>query len=449
MGVPLLQHYARFALAGLLVLAAPAAAQDSVVDALPGMGRAIDRQATASRRARLASLVAPAVVLVPAAERRSLERDYLQDNDFRQHNTFFYFTELEAAGAWLLIAADQNATRREALFLPRRDREAERWTGLALGPGEEATALTGLPTLPVERLDSALRAEVGRGHRTLWVPLDPSTRDDPRIAAWLFDSGLDVRNLRPLVDSLRLVKDAGEIARLRRAVSITVEGHRAALVALHPGVWEYEIEAAIEGTFRRLGADRVGFPSIVGSGPNSAVLHYDVNRRRVEAGDLVVIDIGAEWGQYTADITRTLPASGTFTPRQRALYNVVLGAQQAAIDSVRPGMTVARLELIAREYLRRHSDTLCGPATCDQFFVHGLSHWLGMDVHDVGPRSAPLAAGMVLTIEPGVYLPDEGMGVRIEDDLLVTANGHEVLSAQAPRQAEEIERLMRRSLRRE
>lgn len=449
MQVPLLRCCARFALVAVPVLAAPTAAQDSVVEALPGMGRAIDQLATARRRARLATLIAPAVIVVPAADRRSLERDYLQDNDFRQHNTFFYLTELEAAGAWLFIAVDESAGRREVLFLPRRDPAGERWTGRTLGPGAEATALTGLPTLPIERLDSALRGERAVGRRALWVPLDPNTRVDPRIAAWLSDPGLDVRDLRPLVDSLRLVKDAREVERLRRAVSITVEGHLAALGAVRPGAWEYEIESAIEGTFRRLGADRVGFPSIVGSGPNSAVLHYDVNRRRVESGDLVVIDIGAEWGQYTADITRTLPANGRFTARQRALYDLVLGAQQAAIDSVRPGVTLARLDGLAREYLRRHSDTLCGPATCDQFFVHGLSHWLGMDVHDVGPRSAALRPGMVLTVEPGVYLPDERLGVRIEDDLLVTANGHEVLSARAPREADEIERLMRRSLRRE
>jgi len=449
MQVPLLQRCARFVLVGVLAVAVPAAAQDSVVEALPGMGRAIDRQATAGRRARLAALVAPAIVVVPAAARRSLERDYLQDNDFRQHNTFFYFTELESPGAWLLIAVDEHAARREALFLPRRDARAERWTGPALGPSDEAARLTGLPTLPLERLDSAIRAERGRGLRALWVPLESGTLDDPRLAAWQPDSGRGVHDLGPLVDSLRLVKDEREVGRLRRAVSITVEGHLAALDALRPGVWEYEIESAIEGTFRRLGADRVGFPSIVGSGPNSAVLHYDVNRRRVEPGDLVVIDIGAEWGQYTADITRTLPASGRFTPRQRALYDLVLGAQQAAIDSVRPGMTLARLDRIAREHLRRNSDTLCAPATCDQFFVHGLSHWLGMDVHDVGSRSAPLAAGMVLTIEPGVYLPDERIGVRIEDDLLVTADGHEVLSGRAPREADEIEQLMRRSLRRE
>jgi Xaa-Pro aminopeptidase len=450
MKVPDLPRSLRLSLIAVLVLAVPGGVrgQEEPVAALPGAGRAIDLATTAERRARLAARVQPAVVLVPAARRRELERDYLQDNDFRQHNTFFYLTEIEAPEAWLLIAADRGGGQRAALFLPRRNPAAERWTGLAIGPGDEASVLTGLPTLDLERLDSALSAERRRGHSTLWVPLDHTTRDDRRVTALLFESAFDVRNLRPVVDSLRLVKDARELERLRRAVGITVEGHLAAAAALQPGIWEYELEATIEGTFRRLGADRLGFPSIVGSGPNSAVLHYDVNRRRIDDGDVVVIDIGAEWGQYTADITRTLPAAGRFTPRQRALYELVLGAQTAAIDSVRPGVTVARLERIAREYLRRHSGTLCGSSTCDRFFVHGLSHWLGMDVHDVGPRNVPLAPGMVLTIEPGVYLPDEGVGIRIEDDVLVTERGHEVLSAQAPRRVDEIERLMRGDQRR-
>lgn len=435
----------------VLVLAALGSVQgqEGPVAVLPGAGRAIDREATAARRARLADRVAPGVVLIPAARRGDLERDYLQANDFRQHNTFFYFTEIEAPEAWLLVAADRDGGRRAALFLPRRHPSSEQWTGIALGPGEEATSLTGLPTLELERLDSAITAERRRGHRALWVPLDQTTRDDPQVTNWLFASGLDVRNVRPVVDSLRLTKDARELQRLRRAVEITVEGHLAALAALRPGRWEYELEAEIEGTFRRLGADRVGFPSIVGSGPNSVVLHYDVNRRQIADGDLVVIDIGAEWGQYTADITRTLPAAGRFTPRQRALYELVLETQQSAIDSVRPGMTIARLNGIARDYLRRHSGTLCGTSTCDRYFIHGLSHWLGMDVHDVGPGAIPLAPGMVLTIEPGVYLPDEGLGIRIEDDVLVTAGGHEVLSARAPRRVDEIERLMRGDQRRQ
>jgi Xaa-Pro aminopeptidase len=251
------------------------------------------------------------------------------------------------------------------------------------------------------------------------------------------------RNVRGLIGALRLVKDEDEIARLRNAIDITAEAEREAMKTARPGMWEYEIEALIEYTFRRRGAERLGFPSIVGTGINSTTLHYDKSRRQTEAGDLVVMDIGAEYGYYSADVTRTIPISGRFTPRQRALYDLVLATQQAAIDSVKPGMTIGRLNSISRSYMREHSGDLCGGESCDRYFIHGLSHWLGMDVHDVGDYSAKLAPGMVLTVEPGIYIPAEQLGIRIEDDVLVTANGYDLLSKGAPRSAAEIETLMR------
>jgi Xaa-Pro aminopeptidase len=158
---------------------------------------------------------------------------------------------------------------------------------------------------------------------------------------------------------------------------------------------------------------------------------------------MVVIDAGAEYGQYTADITRSWPVSGKFTSRQKAIYDLVLGSQQAAFDAVRPGVKMATLDSIARGYMRSHSGVLCGDKSCDAYFIHGLGHWIGMDVHDVGDYTTPLAPGMVFTLEPGIYLPDESLGVRIEDDVLVTATGGEWLSAGAPRTAEDIERVMR------
>jgi len=248
---------------------------------------------------------------------------------------------------------------------------------------------------------------------------------------------------RPIVDSMRVVKDADEVSRLRRAVDISVAGHIAAMRAARAGMWEYELEAALEDGFRRNGADRLGYPSIVGSGPNSTTLHYDVNRRKTENGDLVVIDAAAEWGQYTADVTRTFPGNGKFTPRQKAIYDLVLGAQQAAFDAVRPGVTMRQLDDIARRYMREHSGNLCGQLTCDdrEFFNHGLGHPIGMDVHDVG-ISRPLEPGMVITLEPGIYIQAEQLGVRIEDDVLVTAKGGEWLSAGAPRTTDAIEKLM-------
>jgi Xaa-Pro aminopeptidase len=227
------------------------------------------------------------------------------------------------------------------------------------------------------------------------------------------------------------------------AVSISALGHLAAMRAARPGMTEYEIEAAFESEVRRQGADRLGYPSIVGSGINGTTLHYDVSRRRTADGDMVVIDAAAEYGQYTADITRSWPVNGKFTPRQKEIYDLVLGSQQAAIDAVRPGMTMDSLQRIARDYMKANSGKLCVESSCDQYFIHGLGHWIGMDVHDVGDYTTPLAPGMVFTIEPGIYIPEEGFGVRIEDDILVTDTGHEVLSAGAPRTTEEIEKVMR------
>jgi len=418
-----------------------------VVPELPGMGRPVDIAATAARRRALLQRIGRGAALIPAAHERNIERDYVQDNDFRQDNTFYYFTELETQDAWLLLAARGPDSLETVLFLPPRTPSQERWTGLRLGPDSVAVRLSGITTvLPLDSLDSRLlriRVAGARGG-PVYVPLGPATREERRISDLAFSGGgADVRNLLPIVDSMRVVKDADEIARLRRAVNISVAGHIAAMRVARPGMYEYELEATLEDGFRRNGADRLGYPSIVGSGPNSTTLHYDVNRRRTENGDLVVIDAAAEWGQYTADVTRTFPVNGKFSPRQKAIYDLVLGAQQAAFDAIRPGITMRELDGVARAYMRVHSGTLCGERTCDdrEYFNHGLGHPIGMDVHDVG-FTRPLEPGMVVTLEPGIYLQAEKLGVRIEDDVLVTAKGGEWLSDAAPRTTEAIERVM-------
>lgn len=414
------------------------------VPELPGMGRAIDTAVTAARRRALVQRIGTGTVLIPGAHERELELDYVQDNDFRQHNTFFYFTQLEAKDAWLLLTVRSPDDVETVLFLPPRNPARERWTGLAIGPDSVAAGLTGIATvLPSDSLERRLQRLSFLGPRPVYLPLDVTTRHEPRLLDAVF-SARDVRNLRPIVDSMRLVKDADEIARLQHAVDASVAGHVAAMQAARPGMYEYEIEAALEAGFRRSGADRMGYPSIVGSGPNSTTLHYDTNRRQTRAGDLVVIDAAAEWGQYTADITRTLPVSGAFTARQKAIYDLVLATQQAAFDAIRVGeTTLGDLNRVAREHMRAHSDTLCGERTCDAYFIHGLGHWIGMDVHDVGDYSSPLQPGMVFTLEPGIYLADEGLGVRIEDCVLITPQGPVWMSAAAPRTTADVERAMR------
>ena len=413
------------------------------VPQLPGMGRLVDTAATAARRRALLQRIGHGTVVIPAAHERDVEKDYIQDNDFRQNNTFFYFTELETQDAWLLLTARGPDSLETVLFLPPRAPAQERWTGLRLGPDSVAVRLSGIPTiLPTDSLERRLRATRLGLRGPVYVPLDVTTRDERRVIDLVF-GGQDVRNLRQLADSMREVKDADELLRLRKAIDISVAGHLAAMQAAHPGMYEYEIEAILEAAFRRNGADRVGYPSIVGSGPNSTTLHYDVNRRQTGDGDLVVVDAAAEWGQYTADVTRTWPVNGKFTARQKAVYDLVLATQQAAFDSLRPGLTMRELDGIARAYMREHSGKLCGDQTCDAYFIHGLGHPIGMDVHDVGVTGrAKLEPGMVITLEPGIYLPQENLGVRIEDDVLVTATGGEWLSAGAPRTTADIERLM-------
>ena len=356
------------------------------------------------------------IAVIPSARVRSIESDYPQDSDYRENNDFFYFTGLETPGASLVLVARKDGRNQAVLYLPARDTVAEKWTGPKLGPEPEATRLTGIEDV---RAASRAAAEIPR-----------------------YGAPIRMESLEGKITALRLVKDGDEIARLRRAITITTNALDQAMGAVRPGMWEYELEATIEYGFRRHGAERLGFPSIIGSGPNGVTLHYDKNRRKMQPGDLVVQDVGAEFGYYTADVTRTIPVSGRFTERQRAVYDLVLATQQAAIDAVRPGTDLPALNRVARDYMREHSGNLCGAATCVSYFTHGLSHWLGMDVHDVGSFGAKLQPGMVLTVEPGIYLPAEGLGIRIEDDVLVTAEGHEILSSGAPRKATEIEQFM-------
>src|SRR5207245_5401816 len=237
-----------------------------VVPELPGMGRPVDIAATAARRRALLQRIGRGAALIPAAQERNIEQDYVQDNDFRQDNTFYYFTELETQDAWLLMTARGPDSLDTVLFLPPRKPSQERWTGLRLGPDSVAVRLSGIPrVLPTDSLDRALRSALQRAPGPVYVPLDATTRDEKRVADLVFE-GRDVRNLRPLADSLRLVKDADELARLRTAVAISGLGHLAAMQAARPGMWEYDIEAVVEAAFRRNGAARVGYPSIVGSG---------------------------------------------------------------------------------------------------------------------------------------------------------------------------------------
>ena len=400
---------------------------------------------TARRQALIAKIKTGVAVIRGAAELSAEppESKYPQATAFRQDNDFFYLTGLETHDSWIIITAT-DSTRGEAhLFLPPRDPRQERWTGPKLGPGPEAAAATGIPAANVHSADSVevILRRLLRASPTFWFRRTAWDTEPQFIRDLALDTQrLSTQDLLAPLAQMRSVKDDDEIRRLTRAVEISAEGHVAAMKAARPGVYEYQIEAAAEQTFRALGAERLGYPSIVGSGFNSTVLHYDVNRRQTQDGDLIVMDMGAEFGYHTADITRTIPVNGKFSPRQKAIYELVLGSLQAAIDSVRPGVTLRQLDQISRRYMTAHSGDLCGEGGCVKYFIHSLSHWLGMDVHDVG--GGPLVPGMAFTIEPGIYIPAESLGVRIEDDILVTATGAVVLSKGAPKTVAEIEKLM-------
>lgn len=416
----------------------------------------VPAQLLAQRRALLLDRIGDGVVVLRSARAQDAEgEDYPQASEFRQDNDFFYLTGLEAPDAWLVLAAHGSAPDQVILYVPPRDPAQEQWTGARLD-ARDAAAISGITDV---RNSGQIARDVSgmlRPGEPMWVKLPAvesavcETLDASRAreCLWLFlqpltPAAVELRDAHDQLGALRLVKDADEIRRLRRAIDITGDALSSAMRTARPGAWEYQIEAGIEQVFHASGAERVGFPTIVGSGPNSTVLHYDKSRRQTVAGDLVVMDVGAEFGYYTADVTRTIPISGRFTPRQRALYDLVLATQQAAIDSIRPGMTLPRLDEIARDYMQRNSGTVCGSRSCDVYFVHAIGHWLGMDVHDPASMETPFAPGMVVTVEPGVYLSNEALGIRIEDDVLVTSAGHELLSGRAPRSPDEIERLMR------
>ncbi len=396
------------------------------------------------------------IAVLRSSKERNIEGDYPQDSDYRESNDFFYLTGIESKDSWLLVVADSGrATRRDALpsaarspvgALDRADAgarcrsdDAHRHLRRAecrqrRGPDQEPA--------PGPHL-------VAEGRLALRGPEPERTARTTYLTTLVFSGERDEFMLPggerqcAVVAQLRLVKDEDEIRRMRAAIDLTAESLVDVMGVIKPGMTEYQVEGLIENGFRSRGAERLGFPSIVGSGPNSTTLHYDKNRRTIAAGDLVVMDVGGEYGYYSADVTRTVPIDGKFTPRQRQIYDLVLATQQVGIDSVRPGMTVGRLNQITREYMKAHSGTLCGTTTCDTYYIHGLSHWLGMDVHDVGDYTTPFAPGMVLTVEPGIYIPDEQLGVRIEDDVLVTATGHDLLSSKAPRSPDEIEKTMK------
>ena len=421
-------------------------------DSLAGIPKAEYR----ARRQQLMSRIKDGVVVMIGAR----EDEFGEVGRFRQKNDFMYLTGVETPGAYLMLVPAGVISGRpaqETLFIPPRNRYQEKWTGPQIGPGAEGEAAFGIQrvgdlTKVKDEINALLSLPAfaganGNGLKLYTIVPHDSTADIERETGFIASlkqshPALQVVDVQPILAEMRKIKSAAEIALLQKAIDITGEGQRDANAVIRPGAFEYEVQAALEAAFTRNGAERPGFPSIVGSGIYSTVLHYNQNHKRIESDDLVVVDIGAEFSYFTADITRTYPASEKFTPRQREIYQLVLDAQRAAEKAFKPGKTtIAQLNRVAIDTMKASPLRDKNGKTLDPYFIHGLGHWLGMDVHDVGLYTN-MPVGAVFTIEPGIYIPEEKLGVRIEDDYLVTESGLVKLSRAIPSDPDEIERLM-------
>ena len=409
-----------------------------------------------ARRERLAAKLGDGVLVLFAATE---DEGQNATRGFRQNKDFFYLTGWAEPGAGLVVAAaKENRPYTEILFLPAQNVSQERWTGPKLtAASPDAKRVTRVDRVDVlDRMRDELVRILPSPTATVYTDLTEQGSTPSTVPIeWLrranaFPNYITFVDVSPLTADLRLIKDEGEIAETRKATNATVMAHRAAIGLVDAGKTENEIAGAIEYAFRRGGCQGPGFSSIVASGLNSTVLHYSSNNGTMRDGDLVVIDIGAECGMYTSDVTRTLPVSGTFTPRQREIYNIVLEAQKAAVAAFRAGVSTTgrtapnSLYRVAYDYINTHGKDLKGQPL-GPYFLHGLSHYVGLEVHDAGENTKPLQPGTIFTIEPGIYIPEERIGVRIEDIYLVGENGTlECLSCAAPKTVEDVEAAMRR-----
>ena len=384
----------------------------------------------AARREALARAIGDGVVVLAAGTGNPDP----QNDGYAGDRNLFYLAGLDVPDSWLLLVVRGGQLDSTVLFLP-----AQATSPVAPVAVASATGATRLRC--ADSLGASLARLVPGSGLALQLHAQNAAWNHPLVLPLRSMAGVEVRELSLPLAALRLVKDSAEIARLAQAADITARAIVDAVAAIRPGRSESDVASAMLAGFTSRGAAGASFPSIIASAGNALTLHYNANQRTLAGGELVLMDVGAEFGKYAGDVTRTFPVSGRFTDRQRALYELVLGAHQAAIAAVRPGTTLQELEQVAREYLATRAGALCGARTCDQYFGHLLSHWLGLNVHDVGIRNALLVPGMVLTIEPGIYLPADSIGIRIEDDVLVTQSGGQVLSNAAPRTVADIEAL--------
>ena len=431
----------------------------------PGL-LALERQPSAdyhARRVHLSASIDGGMAVVFGAQEPTTDFD-----PFRQDSDFYYLTGWNEPGAALLIEAPVDATAnhparayREILFLPARNLLVERFTGPKLDAASpDAPHITGVDeVLPMSDLPGVIvrlaKDDPFIAYR-LWS--QPKNEQARSFAAWL-SSTLGANTTPPPQDVttpigvLRSIKEPAEIALLRKAADASVKAHFAAIAAVHPGLTERTIAGVILATIMANGCERNSYASVVGSGPNSTILHYFDDSRVMQSGDILLIDAAGEFSMYAADISRTMPVNGHFTARQREIYNIVLGAQQAAADAFVAGKSHINdfyhrypdsLDTIAFNYMNAHGKDLHGDGL-GKYFLHGIGHSVGIDVHDPWDYSKPIEKGMVFTIEPGIYIAEGGIGVRIEDDYYVKPDGTlECLTCGVPKTADAIEALMKK-----
>ena len=385
--------------------------------------------------------------------------EFAQTYIFAQEDNFYYLTGHNEEGAGLIILPpkknpDPAEGPREILFLPAKNPSKEKWNGVRLSPTDAGIeTVTGFPTVkPFSEMRVAVE-NLAKFYPAFYTVLPYKYElggypHEKTVTDWLalVAPQTKLKDARAQIETLRQIKSSGEIAFLQKAIDLSLDSHLAAMKMMRPGLFEYQVGARMVEVHAMGGSESEGYAPIVGAGPNSTALHYDKLDRKIQDGDIVVLDVGAQFSGYSADITRTLPANGKFTPRQREIYDIVLGAQNAAIAAIKPGANFCHedkqsLFNIAYNYINSHGKDLHGKPL-GQYFIHGLGHDIGLDVHDPGDPCKPLQPGMVVTIEPGIYIPEENLGVRIEDDFLITDTGAKFLSEKLPRDPEAIEKIM-------
>lgn len=408
----------------------------------------------AERRARLAAKLNAPVVIFGYTGKEDSSPSYV----FNQEPNFYYLTGHNEEGAALLILPPGSAEKgwkgpSEILFLPARNLPEERWDGVRMGPDDPGIAAkTGFAAVQDYSQLKDRVEELQKDYHDLYTILPhnddtgyPHARES---ADWLKQNApkLTLEDATAAIGAMRQIKSAGEIALLQKAIDLSVDAQLAAMRMMRPGLYEYQVAAQMVEIHAAGGCEGEAYAPIVGTGFHSTVLHFNELDAQIKDGDVVLMDVGAQCAGYTADITRTIPANGHFTPRQRELYEIVLGAQNAALAALKPGMNLDgrganSLFQIAYDYINTHGTDREGNHL-GKYFFHGLGHHIGLEVHDAGDTYRTLEPGMVVTMEPGVYLPEENIGIRIEDDVLITPTGYKLLTARLPRAVDEIEAIM-------